>query len=81
MTVEAFAKAMIRAAWEGCEDGDFILDEAEKCGLAKRVPFNPEIHTDPTGYCEAGDIWWVFDGPLVAALHPTQQPPHAGETL
>jgi hypothetical protein len=79
MSVEAFAKAMIRAAWEGCDGGDLIQEEAVKYGLIKCVPFDPEVHTDPTGYCTAGDIWFVFDGPLAAAIRPAQQPPHAGD--
>jgi hypothetical protein len=64
--LEAFARAMIRAFWDGCEGGDLIQEQAEKFGLIEQVAFDPEKHTDPTGYCEAGDPWFVFAGPLSA---------------
>ena len=62
--LEAFAKELIRASWEGCWDGAEIQEIAEKHGLIKSVPFDPAKHTDSTGYCGVGDPWFVFSGPL-----------------
>jgi phage protein D len=56
----AFAMEIIRASWEGCDGGDIIQELAEKHGLIKRVPFDPAVHIDQTGFCEAGDPWFVF---------------------
>ncbi|PBB75191.1 hypothetical protein CK227_10390 [Mesorhizobium sp. WSM4308] len=64
MSIEAFAKELIRASWEGCDGGDIIQEMAEKHGLIKSVPFDPAKHTDDTGYSGIGDPWFVFAGPL-----------------
>jgi hypothetical protein len=59
-----FAKAVIRASWEGCEFGDVIQEEAVKFGLIECVPFDPAKHTDDTGYAGVGDPWFVFTAAL-----------------
>lgn len=76
--LEAFAREMIRWAWDGVNGGAEIQEEAEKHGLIKRVPFDPAIHMDPNGYAEAGDWWFVFDGPLATPL--SAEPEQAGAT-
>lgn len=69
--LEAFAKELIRASWEGCDGGDIIQDAAEKHGLVKRVPFDPAVHVDSEGYgYEAGDPWFVFSDILTESSKP-----------
>jgi hypothetical protein len=69
--LDAFAKELIRASWEGCDGGDIIQEAAEKHGLIKRVPFDPAIHTDVDGYgYEKGAPWFVFTALLAGEKQP-----------
>ena len=44
------------------EESEEIMMIAEKHGLAKRVTYDPEIHTNIHGDADPGDeIWWYGD--------------------
>ena len=65
MSLQQFAREVIQGAFEGADwDGFEIQELGVKCGLLKKVPFDPAKHVDPEGFCEAGDWWYEFTGPL-----------------
>lgn len=70
----SFAKEVIRSAWEGGQGGDTIQEAALKHGLLIEVAFDPESHSDPFGYAEEGDTWYLFAGPLADAATSSSQP-------
>ena len=60
----AFAKEMIRLAWEGCDNSDIIQEAALKHGLLVETVFDPAKHSDPIGCAEEGCRWFIFAEPL-----------------
>lgn len=68
----AFAKEVISAAFEGNSfDGADIQELGVKHGLLKETRFDPSIHSDPMGYAEFGDLWFVYAGALATAAEGT----------
>jgi hypothetical protein len=62
-SLKEFARARIREAWEGCENGDVVQDAAEKLGLIVPKPggFDPDQDGEDDEYgAEPGDPWYVF---------------------
>lgn len=60
--LRAFAREIIRGAWEGSDaDGGDVQELAAKLGLIEKVPFDPKIHHgEDAEWCKPGDDWYVF---------------------
>jgi hypothetical protein len=60
--LKAFARELLRDAWEGFDGADIVQEAALKHGLILPVEggFNPAVHRDPNGDAEPGDTWYVF---------------------
>lgn len=62
-----FSKKVLTAAFDGCDIGGFdAQDMGVECGVLKDVPFDPNRHKDPSDFCEPGDWWFEFAGPLAS---------------
>ncbi len=62
----AFAKEVIRAGWNAWVDEKFIHRSSLAHGLVCETTYDPVLHGPNDVDAEAGDPWFVFDGPLIA---------------
>lgn len=60
--LKEFARARIKDAWAGCDDGGTIQDHAVELGLIIEVPggYDPEKHGESEFGTEPGEPWFVF---------------------
>jgi hypothetical protein len=61
--LKAFAKAVIRLSWEGCDIGDEVQEEALRYGLLAKTIYDPKTHGE-SDCAEPGDPYYVFSDQL-----------------